>query len=56
VIVNNLKVVEGVERSLQGSQRRNAVPPPTIEEEHPMILNLQIDSSIPIIRLQPHLE
>jgi len=32
----NLKVVVGlgVERSLQGSRRRNAVPPPTIEELH----------------------
>jgi len=27
-----LKVAVGVERSLQGSRRRNAVPPPTIEE------------------------
>jgi len=30
----DLKVVEGVERSLQGSLRRNAVPPPTTEEVH----------------------
>jgi len=30
----DLKVAVGVERSLQGSQRRNAVPPPTIEEVH----------------------
>jgi len=33
----DLKVVAvglGVERSLQGSRRRNAVPPPTIEEVH----------------------
>jgi len=27
-------VVVGVERSLQGSRRRNAVPPLTIEEVH----------------------
>jgi len=30
----DLKVAVGVERSLQGSRRRNAVPPPTIEEVH----------------------
>jgi len=31
----DLKIgVVGVERSLQGSRRRNAVPPPTIEEVH----------------------
>jgi len=31
----DLKVAVGVERSLQGSQRRKAVPPPsTIEEVH----------------------
>jgi len=30
----DLKVAEGVERSLQGSRRRNAVPPPMIEEVH----------------------
>jgi len=30
----DLEVVVGVERSLQGSRRRNAVPPPTIEEVH----------------------
>jgi len=29
-----LKVAVGVERSLQVSRRRNAVPPPTIEEVH----------------------
>jgi len=28
----DLKVAVGMERSLQGSRRRNAVPPPTIEE------------------------
>jgi len=28
----DLKEAVGVERSLQGSQKRNAVPPPTIEE------------------------
>jgi len=30
----DLKVAVGVERSLQGSRRRNAVLPPTIEEVH----------------------
>jgi len=30
----DLKVVVGVERSLQGSRLRNAVLPPTIEEMH----------------------
>jgi len=30
----NLKVEVGVERSLHGSRRRNAMPPPTIEEVH----------------------
>jgi len=30
----DLKVAVGGERSLQGSPRRNAVPPPTIEEVH----------------------
>jgi len=30
----DLKVVVGVERRLQGSRRRNVVPPPTIEEVH----------------------
>jgi len=30
----DLKVAVGVERSLQCSRRRNAVPPPTIEEVH----------------------
>jgi len=29
-----LKIAVGVERSLQGSRRRNVVPPPTIEEVH----------------------
>jgi len=28
----DLKVIVGVERSLQSSRRRNPVPPPTIEE------------------------
>jgi len=28
----DLKVAVGVERRFQGSRRRNAVPPPTIEE------------------------
>jgi len=35
VTANNskiFKVAVGVERSLEGSRRRNAVPPPTIEE------------------------
>ena len=31
---NDLKVVVGEDRSLQGSRRRKAVPPPTIEDEH----------------------
>jgi len=31
---NDLKLVVGVERSLQGLRRRNAVPPPTIKELH----------------------
>lgn len=31
---NDLKVVVGKDRSSQGSRRRKAVPPPTIEEEH----------------------
>jgi len=30
----DLKVAVGVERSLQGTRRRNAVPPATIEEVH----------------------
>jgi len=30
----DLKLAVGVERSMQGSRRRNAVPPPTIEEVH----------------------
>jgi len=30
----DLKVAVGVERSLLGSRRRNAVPPPKIEEVH----------------------
>jgi len=30
----DLKVTVGVERSVQDSRRRNAVPPPTIEEVH----------------------
>jgi len=30
----DLKLVVGVERSLQGSRRRNAVQPPTIKEVH----------------------
>jgi len=30
----DLKVAGGVERSLQGSRRINAVQPPTIEEVH----------------------
>jgi len=30
----DLKVAVGVERSLQGSRKRNAVPSPTIEEVH----------------------
>jgi len=30
----DVKVAVSVESSLQGSQRRNAVPPPTIEEVH----------------------
>jgi len=30
----DLKVAVGVERNLQGSRRRNAVPPPTIEKVH----------------------
>jgi len=32
--LKELKVAVGVERSLQSSRRRNAVPPPTIEEVH----------------------
>ena len=31
---NDLKVVVGEDRSLHGSRRRKAVPPPTIEDEH----------------------
>jgi len=34
VTEDNSKVGVGVERSLHGSRRRNAVPPPTIEEVH----------------------
>jgi len=30
----DLKVAVGMQRSLQGSRRRNDVPPPTIEEVH----------------------
>jgi len=34
----DLKVVVGVERSVQGSRRRNAVPLPTIEKVHDQVV------------------